>query len=646
MRAPRAAAVAFLLGFAMMALELTAVRLLAPYFGDSAYVWTNVIGVMLVALAAGAWLGGATAGRPDAQRWLGIALLCAAVLAALAPWCARPLGGWLVPQDLPLEAATAALVRGSLFATLVLFAPPVLLLGCAGPMLVAALAAQGVRVGRASGLISACSTLGSLAGTFAATHVLVPELGSRASVWLCAGAVALCAGLVWRRRAALAVLLPALCALLPAGPLRPPPPDLQLLAEEESALQFLQVVRQGAGGRATTMRKINEGLDSFHSLARAGSAWTGAYYDWHALAPILAADGAVPDGAGLRVLSLGSAAGTFARLFADAYPDCVVDGVELDPAVVALGERWFGGRAARGTDHAGLDARVFVARARAAAYDVVLVDTYIRQIYVPAHVASAEFFALTRRCLRPGGVVTVNAGGWSFDDPVVGALASTMAAVFGEAFAFRVPWSRNFLIVARNGAPLDPAVLGRADPTHGELAALVARAAEPLAWRRFAPDGCVLRDDRPLLDALQHRAMALARRGAEPGVVEARGDRDPDGVGVEAHALLQAGRPEAALDAIRAAREITPYLRLLAGDARWALHDVAGGRAEFAAALAAGPAPELREPLAARLRDTGEFLDALARAERIGARNGWLAAAAALAGAAAALVVWRRMAAA
>src|SRR5690606_31460313 len=140
MRAPRAAAVAFLLGFAMMALELTAVRLLAPYFGDSAYVWTNVIGVMLVALAAGAWLGGATAGRPDAQRWLGIALLCAAVLAALAPWCARPLGGWLVPQDLPLEAATAALVRGSLFATLVLFAPPVLLLGCAGPMLVAALA--------------------------------------------------------------------------------------------------------------------------------------------------------------------------------------------------------------------------------------------------------------------------------------------------------------------------------------------------------------------------------------------------------------------------------------------------------------------------------------------------------------------------
>ena len=44
MRASKAGSVAFLLGAAMMGLELTAVRLLAPHFGDSAYVWTNVIG--------------------------------------------------------------------------------------------------------------------------------------------------------------------------------------------------------------------------------------------------------------------------------------------------------------------------------------------------------------------------------------------------------------------------------------------------------------------------------------------------------------------------------------------------------------------------------------------------------------------------
>ena len=42
MTRPTAAAVAALTGFAVMALELTAVRLMAPHFGDSAYVWTNV----------------------------------------------------------------------------------------------------------------------------------------------------------------------------------------------------------------------------------------------------------------------------------------------------------------------------------------------------------------------------------------------------------------------------------------------------------------------------------------------------------------------------------------------------------------------------------------------------------------------------
>ena len=58
-----AALVSGLVGCAVMGLELTAVRLFAPYFGDSAYVWTNVIGVVMVALALGAFLGGRMADR-------------------------------------------------------------------------------------------------------------------------------------------------------------------------------------------------------------------------------------------------------------------------------------------------------------------------------------------------------------------------------------------------------------------------------------------------------------------------------------------------------------------------------------------------------------------------------------------------------
>ena len=67
MRPVPAGVLAFLAGNAVMSIELTAVRLLAPHFGDSAVVWTNVIGVILVALAVGAWLGGRWA---DAERGL------------------------------------------------------------------------------------------------------------------------------------------------------------------------------------------------------------------------------------------------------------------------------------------------------------------------------------------------------------------------------------------------------------------------------------------------------------------------------------------------------------------------------------------------------------------------------------------------
>jgi predicted membrane-bound spermidine synthase len=109
-------AAAALAGFACMAAELTAVRLLAPHFGDSAYVWTNVIGVILAALAAGALLGGRLAQRPQAPRTLRRLLVAAGLLLVLVPFLSLPLGAWLLPADLPLDAAMPALVRGSFVA--------------------------------------------------------------------------------------------------------------------------------------------------------------------------------------------------------------------------------------------------------------------------------------------------------------------------------------------------------------------------------------------------------------------------------------------------------------------------------------------------------------------------------------------------
>src|SRR5690606_30686518 len=130
-------------GFGVMAAELTAVRLLAPHFGDSAYVWTNVIGVIMAAMALGAVLGGRLSTRASAGSWPFRLLLAAGCLLLAAPFATNWLGSMLLPADLPLDAAMPALIRGSLVATAVVFAPPMLLLAAVSPLLIVLLAKSG-----------------------------------------------------------------------------------------------------------------------------------------------------------------------------------------------------------------------------------------------------------------------------------------------------------------------------------------------------------------------------------------------------------------------------------------------------------------------------------------------------------------------
>jgi spermidine synthase len=391
-----------------------------------------------------------------------------------------------------------------------------------------------------------------------------------------------------------------------------------------------------------TSLKINEGLDSFHSLAVDGSAYTGEfYYDYHAVVPFLVGDGARPDP--LRVLSLGDAAGTFNRLFAHAHPGCTVDAVELDAAVVQLGDEYFGGRTASGRVFAGLDARVFVERSHEQ-YDVILVDAYERQVYIPAHVASVEFFTAVKARLAEAGVVSVNVGGLDFDDPVVRGLGSTMAEVFGNSHGFHIPYSRNFMLVARKAAPLDPTVLGRVRVADPQLQEILNRTAAAHGWRSFsaADGGHVLRDDRPVLDELLDRSGYGA---GSVSITQIAGDRDPVEVGTEVRDLLGAANPRGAIATLSEAQRATAFLRILAGDARWSMGNLRGAMAEYRAAQDIPGDPvqgDLETYLNTQLAALGEALASRDKAISIATRNGWLAALLSAALAAAALIAVRR----
>src|SRR3954466_15891431 len=209
----------FVVGTGSLGAEIAAVRLLAPYFGASTIVWANTIGVVLVALSIGYWLGGRAADRrPRIQPLCGVALSAAALL-AVVPFVAHPL---LDAGVEALDAVSAGAFVGSLLAVLVLIAVPVLLLGMVAPWALRLAVVTVEQAGTIAGRLYALSTAGSLVGTLLSALVLIPAVGTRRTFLAFAICLAVVAAIGLRpRRAVLAapVLIAALVAL-PTGTLK------------------------------------------------------------------------------------------------------------------------------------------------------------------------------------------------------------------------------------------------------------------------------------------------------------------------------------------------------------------------------------------------------------------------------------------
>lgn len=171
-------------GMASLALEMAAARLLAPFFGSSLYTWAILIGLILVYLTAGYWLGGKLAdSRPKPGPFFvlnGMSALAVALAGAVAT---PALGGALETTDrLPF-----GLFFGTIAGCLALFAVPTVLLGCVSPYAIRLSVRRVAAAGSAAGSVFALTTIGSLAGTFAAVFLFIPTWGTRATLYFFAG---------------------------------------------------------------------------------------------------------------------------------------------------------------------------------------------------------------------------------------------------------------------------------------------------------------------------------------------------------------------------------------------------------------------------------------------------------------------------
>jgi spermidine synthase len=403
---------------------------LAPYFGASTIVWANTIGVVLVALSVGYWLGGRYADRHPQMRGLCLTVLAAALLIALVPFAARPFLGFSVDA---FQTVSVGGFAGSLFGVLVLVAVPVTLLGAASPWAVRLAVGEMDRAGEVVGRLYAISTAGSLLGTMLSALVLIPLLGTQRTflVFALALAVVACAGLGWRFAAVPLAL--ALAISIPVGTIKAADTG-RVLDEVETTHQYARVVERPDGSRAL---ELNEG-QAVHSLWRPGTYLTGDYWDGHLVLPAAARE-RPPE----RVAILGNAGGTVARAFGHFFPATAVDAVEIDAELTELGRRFLDLRNPRMRTFAE-DARPWLERS-AGGYDTIMVDAY-RQPYIPFYLTTREFFELTRERLAPGGITIVNVGHPEGSDELERVLGRTMAAAFPRVLRYPIEPTNTLLV--------------------------------------------------------------------------------------------------------------------------------------------------------------------------------------------------------
>jgi spermidine synthase len=486
-------------GVAVMGLEMSASRLIAPFFGTTLSVWTCLIGLVLVFLTIGYYVGGALADRYPSSGVLGGIVLAAGVITLVLPLVStRVLGAaWAVTPR-------AGLLASSLLGTFALFSLPTMLLGCVCPFALKLSVLDLGRTGRDAGRIYAISAIGSVVGTFLPALVTIPRFGVRHSVMLF-GALVVVAALLLLGRIRFA---PAAAAVLVLwAPLPPLLPVQGVIESRESAYSYLQVAEAGD----TRMLIVDWGVFSAY---RPGVFRTGQYYDYLLLAPLLRPE---PPSRWLhRVLIVGLAAGTVAKQITQCYGPVEIDGVEIDPAIVDIGRRLFDMNEPNVRVHV-TDGRAFLAEAKEP-YDWVIVDAY-QGAEIPFHLVTREFFEALRDHMTAQGVLSINCAWWRpGDEELVGRLVATVGAIFPKVATITGISRQSGAVLLAGAQELSAANVAANAKAVGhaglaEIASELDRRGVALAFppRSSRPD-LVLTDDRAPVEGIADRMYQALRR--------------------------------------------------------------------------------------------------------------------------------------
>jgi spermidine synthase len=431
----------FVSGMTTLAAELSASRLIGNVFGTSNLVWASIIGLILIYLTLGYFLGGRWADRwPDAASMFRV-LAWGAFTLGVVPYIANPVLRFAAKA---FEGLDVAIWLGSFVAVLILFSVPVTLLGMISPFAIRLMVDDTKSAGVTSGTIYGISTLGSFIGTFLPVLVTIPTIGTR-NTFLVFSLLLLFVALAGLGKfGSTKILLQhlwmpvalALLALFSSG--QSLKNSVGQIYETESAYNYIQVQQI----KGYTILRLNDG-EGIHSIYSPDTLNYGGPWEQFLVGPYFYAN-AQPSQV-KRMAIVGLAAGTAARQATAVYGNIPIDGYELDPKIIEVGKKYFGEDLPNLNVHIG-DGRWNLSQS-SYKYDIIAVDAY-RPPYIPPHMTTVEFYQICFDHLTDTGVLTINVGSVPGDRRLINGLATTMATIFPSIHIMDIPGTLNTMIFA------------------------------------------------------------------------------------------------------------------------------------------------------------------------------------------------------
>jgi predicted membrane-bound spermidine synthase len=431
----------FVSGMTTLAAELAAGRLIGNVFGTSNIVWASIIGLILIYLTVGYFIGGKWADADPRPGAMYRVLAWGAFTLGLVPFIAGPV---LRTAATAFEVLQVGVLGASFIAVLILFSVPITLLGTISPFAIRLSVDDPAHAGEISGRIYAVSTLGSFIGTFLPTLVFIPAIGTTKTFLLFSLVllfVALAGLGLYSSRASMLKLvwMPVVLAIVGlVWSNQALKHNSGQIYETESAYNYIQVARQNG----YTILRLNEG-QGVHSIYKPDTLQYNGPWDQFLVGPYFY-PGRKPSDI-KRIAIVGLAAGTAARQMTAVYGNVPIDGFELDPKIVEVGKKYFDMNMPNLNIHIG-DGRLGLEQSPYK-YDIIAVDAY-RPPYIPAHMTTQEFFEIVASHLTEDGVLVINSASVPGDRRLVNGLATTMNTVFPSIYTVDIPGSLNTMIFA------------------------------------------------------------------------------------------------------------------------------------------------------------------------------------------------------